>query len=610
MRARSPSPRPPRAPSSKAGGSRSPGDSGQVLLLGVLFMVGAMLPLLASVGVASFVLPRDGAQDAAAPAGASQAVVTKKVDVQGNVHAYTAQINPQTAPGAWAWDANAVAFLGGTTAAFHTSIDNNPPPGQGPSISVVGAAKFPDSLLALIGLRPESTVTVQAVAGTCGGAPLGRGPCRRGATRRSRGNARTTAPNSLPFRTGGSNIHAVMREAPRTRNPYRPGAAVSPLFLAGRDDEQRRFQAILGASPELPANVRITGLRGVGKTVLLKRLAEQAEDGGWLCNRVQVEPRHNTNADLTDLVTQLCQVTLRRVSNAAKVRQAVEGVATVTLGSVRVAWHDVEFSFASGGARELDVAKELYSTVATVVRHGYRGYLLMLDEAQVLRDDKDRRGSHPLSLLIAAVSALQEKGLPIGLTVCGLPTLRTNLLRARTYTERMFRGEEIGRLAEAQAVEALVRPLEGTGVKAEPALVSRVVREAEGYPYFIQLWGAALWDAAQDAGVHRLSEKLLDSIEGEIYRRLDIDFYDGRVDALTPAEQDILLTTAHCPYPPLRTADILRRIDKREGNVNVLMGRLVEQGIVFRVQKGQYEYTAPQFYAYLQRRTGRSPAKL
>lgn len=207
--------------------------------------------------------------------------------------------------------------------------------------------------------------------------------------------------------------------------------------------------------------------------------------------------------------------------------------------------------------------------------------------------------------MIAAVNALQEKELPIGLTACGLPTLRSNLLKARTYTERMFRGEEIGRLAEERAAEALIRPLEGTGVRADRALVSRVVREAEGYPYFIQLWGAAMWDAARDANICQMSEPLLDSIEDEIYRRLDIDFYDGRVEALTPAEQDLLIATAKCPYPPLRTADIHTRVGKREGNINVLMGRLAEQGVVFRVQKGQYEYTAPKFHEYLRRRIAR-----
>lgn len=397
----------------------------------------------------------------------------------------------------------------------------------------------------------------------------------------------------------------VMIETSGIRNPYRPGAAVSPLFLAGRDDEQRRFQAILEASPELPANVRITGLRGVGKTVLLKRLEEQAEGHSWLCSRVQVEPRHNTDAEVVDLVINLCLSARRRVSTAERVRQAVRGVASVTIGRAHVEWHDIELSFASGEDRARDVAKVLYDTVAAVDRGGYRGYLLMLDEAQVLRDAKDRHGPHPLSLLIAAVNGLQEKGLPIALTLCGLPTLRANLLTARTYTERMFRGEEIGRLPDAQAREAFVRPLEDTGVEADRKLVSRVVREAEGYPYFIQLWGAAMWEAARHAGVKSMTTSLLDAIEADIDRRLDIDFYDGRVEVLTPAEQDLLVATAQCPYPPLRTADLQRRTGKSEGNVNVLMGRLVEQGAVFRIQKGQYEYSAPKFHEYLIRRAAR-----
>ena len=334
-------------------------------------------------------------------------------------------------------------------------------------------------------------------------------------------------------------------------------------------------------------------------------LEEQAEDQGWLCSRVQVEPRHNTDADLTALVADLCRATLRRTSTAEKVRQTVDRAASASLGRLRVTWHDLEFSLASVGERERGVARDLYDAIAAVGRGGYRGYLVMLDEAQVLRDDRNTQRSHPLSLLIAAINTLQEQHLPIALTLCGLPTLRTNLLRARTYTERMFRGEEIGRLAQAQAAAAFVRPLEGTGLRADPELVSRVVREVEGHPYFIQLWGAALWDAARDAGVDRITGKLLDAIEGEIYRRLDLDFYDGRVDALTPAEQDLVLATARCSYPPLRTADIHTQVGKGQANVNVLMGRLAEQGVVFRVQKGQYEYTAPKFHEYLQRRTRR-----
>lgn len=387
-------------------------------------------------------------------------------------------------------------------------------------------------------------------------------------------------------------------------NPYRPGAAVSPLFLAGRSGEMNRFGATLSAAPVLPANLRLTGLRGVGKTVLLKEFEQIADQNlGWLVTRYQVEPRHNRDDELTGLLAGLAEQARARVSFATRARRAVKGAAASATRSLKVTYHEIEIALdPSGPAHQSSLVSALFEAASTAFEHGYTGYLLMLDEAQVLRDDTTGDGEHPLSLLIAAVNALQERGVPIGLVMCGLPTLRTNLLRARTYTERMFRGEEIGSLDSDAAIEAFVRPLDNTPVVATADLVDRVIREVEGYPYFVQLWGAELWDAAQAARVEQFDVKLLDAVEGDIYRRLDLDFYDGRVEALTPAEQDLLIATAGCTYPPLRTVDVRARSRKSEGNINVLMGRLADQGVVYRVQKGIYEYTAPRFHDYLGRR--------
>lgn len=169
----------------------------------------------------------------------------------------------------------------------------------------------------------------------------------------------------------------------------------------------------------------------------------------------------------------------------------------------------------------------------------------------------------------------------------------------------MFRGEHIGELEgnPGPARDAFVEPLKDTGVTADEALVARVLSEVEGYPFFIQLWGAELWEAAVDAGVTVLTPQVLDVIEPDIDKRLDEEFYAGRVETLTPSEQDLLLATATCPYAPLTTADIRPRSDKSGGNINVLMGRLTDQGVLYRIQKGQYRYTAPKFHEYLVRRT-------
>ena len=160
----------------------------------------------------------------------------------------------------------------------------------------------------------------------------------------------------------------------------------------------------------------------------------------------------------------------------------------------------------------------------------------------------------------------------------------------------------LGALDPAAAREALVRPLDGTGVDIDDELADRVVDEVDGYPYFVQLWGAELWDAADHADIQHLGIELIDAVTPEIRRRLDTDFYEPRLRVLTPAEQDVLIASGRCPYPPLHVADIVEHSDKSVGNVNVLLGRMVQSGVIYRLRRGEYDYTAPRFYEFLQRR--------
>jgi hypothetical protein len=384
------------------------------------------------------------------------------------------------------------------------------------------------------------------------------------------------------------------------KNPYRPGVGVRPLYLAGREAPLRRFDAMLRAAPEQQANMRVTGLRGVGKTVLLEVFADQAQSVEWEPAFMELQPAHNTDAAIRTALGSLLERTRRRLSRLARLR-SVAGKA-LRASSLSVSWEEVSLSVSFGSEREENLAGELFVTVELALAKGRRGVILLLDEAQLVRDERDRHGEHPLSLLIAPIVALQRQELPLGLVLCGLPTLAGNLQKARSYSERLFRGEEIDSLAPAQALQAFTRPLEQTARSADPALAETVAGEVEGYPYFLQLWGSELWDAADLAGVDRLTPKLLDATRPDIYDRLDRDFYDPRIATLTPAEQDLLLASARCPYPPLRSADLSYASEKTPGNVNVLLGRLVDAGALYRIRKGEYAYTAPKFRDYLRRR--------
>jgi hypothetical protein len=385
------------------------------------------------------------------------------------------------------------------------------------------------------------------------------------------------------------------------KNPYRPGVGVRPLYLAGREGPLRRFDAMLRSAPEQQANMRVTGLRGVGKTVLLETFAEHAKGLDWEPAFMELQPAHNTDAAIVAAIGSLLERTRQRLSRLARLRSAAGKALRST--SLSVSWDEVSLSVSFGSEREEDLAREIFTTVQLALAKGRRGVVLLLDEAQLVHDERDRHGEHPLSLLIAPIVALQRRELPLGLVLCGLPTLTGNLQKARSYSERLFRGEEIDSLAQAQALEAFTRPLAQTVRSAVPALAKTVVTEVEGYPYFLQLWGSELWDAADLVGVDRLTPKLLDATRPDIYSRLDCDFYDPRVATLTPAEQDLLLASAGCPYPPLRSSELGRASAKTPGNVNVLLGRLVDAGALYRIRKGEYAYTAPKFREYLLRRT-------
>ncbi len=394
-----------------------------------------------------------------------------------------------------------------------------------------------------------------------------------------------------------------MAQAPG-KNPYRPGAATPPLYLAGREPELRRFPRILAGAPELPANIRLIGLRGVGKSVLLKEYEALAVEAGWAVIRHQLEPRHNTEQALASLVADLTSAAKLRMSRTLRVKARLGGALAASRNLVAVSYEDITFPLSGAISEQTEISRELYDAVEAALKNGHAGFAILLDEAQVIRDEQDRAGQHPLSMLVAAVNVLQEAGLPLALVLCGLPTLRANLQRARTYSERMFRGESIAALEgnPGPARDAFVKPLSKTHIQADDELVTRVLEEVEGYPFFIQLWGAELWEAAIDAGATAFTIPMLDAIEQDIYRRLDDEFYAGRVETLTPSEQDLLMSSASCSYPPLRTAELRGVSQKSEGNINVLMGRLTEQGVLFRTQKGVYEYTAPKFHSYLARR--------
>ena len=175
------------------------------------------------------------------------------------------------------------------------------------------------------------------------------------------------------------------------KNPYRPGVGVRPLYLAGREGPLRRFAAMLRAAPEQQASMRVTGLRGVGKSVLLEELADRAQELNWEPSLLELQPSHNTDEALKAVLGALLERTRQRLSRLARLR-SVAGRA-LRASSMSLTWEDVTLAVSFGSEREEGLARDLFSTVELALNKGRDGVVLLLDEAQLVRDERDRHGA-------------------------------------------------------------------------------------------------------------------------------------------------------------------------------------------------------------------------
>src|ERR1700720_615118 len=287
-------------------------------------------------------------------------------------------------------------------------------------------------------------------------------------------------------------------------NPFRPGMGLDPPYLADRTAQLARFDQYLTGFPVFPRNVRLTGLRGVGKTVLLQHYAAAAEARGWVVVRRECSEHLQTESTFALALVEDCRsavehssrtLALRQRSSAAA-RRALDmlGGLTVTLEGVTLAVKPPTFATGQPAMPEDRLFQALQLAGEGAAAGHHPGVLFCYDEAQVL-SDTPRRRQFPLGIFLASVARAQRLGLAVMLVVCGLPTLTDNLARAKSYSERMFQAEELGQLRPPEDLLAFIRPLELSGRKFDAEMALAVLQVTGAYAFHIQFVGALLWDA-------------------------------------------------------------------------------------------------------------------
>lgn len=380
-------------------------------------------------------------------------------------------------------------------------------------------------------------------------------------------------------------------------NPFRPGNGVPPPYLAGRDPVLRAFGDFLNARP-LHANWAVTGLRGTGKTVLLGEFASRAERAGWLTLHRELGDRHREDVCLADALDEDSDALARRASLLAGVGQAIEGgVRQLRPRRVTVGEVGYEPAYAERATTSADRMRSSLVALDRVITDGERpGALLLYDEAHLLADDRSR-DRFPLSSLLAAFAAIQRDVPRVRVVLCGLPTLSLNLKRARTYAERMFRHVVLGNLERGDAWDAIGIPLSSSDRSFATSLVGEIVESTDGYPYFLQFFGAYICRSVAGPAVSTADYR---AVEPSLLHELDLAFFDDRFEGASPTEQRVLEAMAR-ERGQIRLSELRPRLHD-VASLDLVVRRLVERGLVYRATRGTYDFALPLFRGYIRRR--------
>lgn len=387
-------------------------------------------------------------------------------------------------------------------------------------------------------------------------------------------------------------------------NPYSPGAGLRPPELAGRDSDISSFETLMAraAAGRTTQSLVLTGLRGVGKTVLLNELGGRARQKDWVV--AQVEARLNaesTDASFRSTLARSLNQSLRQVTGTwglrDKLRTALAtfrsfSVKTDPSGSLAVGI-DVEprSGRADTGSLEVDLSELAFDLAESAADLG-TGVVVLVDEMQDLSGDE-------LAALCTAVHETGQRSAPFYVVGAGLPSLPGDLAEARSYAERLFAYRPIGALTVEAAGTAVSRPAETQGAHWDPAAVEIVIEASSGYPYFLQEFAKASWDYA--AGPRIVAD---DAHIGVAVGRdnLDAGFFLSRWNRASPAEREYLRAMAEDGEGPSASGEVARRLGKgRVQQVGPTRAKLIAKGLLYAPEHGLVAYTVPGMAAFIAR---------
>ncbi|PKW26967.1 ATP-binding protein [Phycicoccus duodecadis] len=400
------------------------------------------------------------------------------------------------------------------------------------------------------------------------------------------------------------------------RNPYAPGAGQRPPELAGRDEQLDAFDVVLErvARGRPERSIVLTGLRGVGKTVLLNALRSAAVRAGWGTGKLEARPEQSLRRPLSSALHQAVRElgpaggagdhALGVVRSFAQREPEAAGRGRAAAPKLRDRWNPgisvpAVAGRADSGDIEIDLV-ELLADLGGMAADTGRGVAVFIDEMQDL-------GPEDVSALCAAAHEISQTGLPLIVVGAGLPHLPAVLSASKSYSERLFRYSRIDRLDRAAADAALVRPAQEEGAAYEPAALEAMYAATGGYPYFIQAYGKAVWDRAPGSPITAADVEVA---APEADAELAVGFFGSRFERATPGEREYLRAMAEVAAASpageadaVATAEVAAHLDRKPQSLSPARDALLKKGLIYSGERGLIAFTVPHFGRYLRDHT-------
>jgi DNA-binding CsgD family transcriptional regulator len=374
-------------------------------------------------------------------------------------------------------------------------------------------------------------------------------------------------------------------------NPFSPGAGTPPPELAGRDDILKQALMALARIKKGRAekSVLLIGLRGVGKTVLLHKISEVAEEQGYKAVMIEAHENKSLPALLLPYLRQVLFSLDTGEKVSAKVKRGLR-VLKSFIGGLRVKINEIEFGLDIDAERGAADSGDLEADLAEV--------FIALGEAALDRNTAVAIIIDELQYLIMAVHKVSQKSLPLVVIGAGLPQLVGKAGRSKSYAERLFDYPVVGPLEKEDAKKALQEPVLNEGVSFTDEALDEIARVTEGYPYFLQEWGYQAWNIAEKSPIE--IDVVKRATEASI-ARLDQSFFRVRLDRLTPREKDYLRALAELGADPQRSGDIAEKLGVEVNRVAPLRNGLIKKGMIYSPAHGDTAFTVPLFEAFMKR---------